>query len=71
MSRHGTAWDRPPKHQVQWTAADENRGRALIEPYFHAARPWGFKDPRTVWTIEGWLRVVPGARMCAPALKGR
>ena len=65
LSRYGTAWDRPPKHQVQWTAADEKRARALIEPYFHAARPWGFKDPRTVWTIEGWLRIVPGARMIA------
>ena len=65
MSRYGTAWDRPPKHQIQWTPADEKRARVLVEPYFHAARPWGFKDPRTVWTIEGWLRIVRGARMIA------
>ena len=65
MSRDGTAWDRPPERQIEWTPADEQRARVLVEPYFHAARPWGFKDPRTVWTIEGWLRIVRGARMIA------
>ena len=65
LSRNGTAWNRPPKYQIQWEPADEDRARVLIEPYFHTARPWGFKDPRTVWTIEGWLRLVRGARMIA------
>ena len=25
--------------------------------------PWGFKDPRTVFTIEGWLEAVPDLRL--------
>ena len=65
LSRNGTAWHGPPERQVRWRPADEQRARALVEPYFRAARPWGFKDPRTVWTVDGWLRLLRGARMIA------
>ena len=63
LKKSGAAWDRPPAGQVRWHRADEEQGKSLIRPYLHAGRPWGFKDPRTVWTVEGWLRLVAGARM--------
>ena len=63
LARSGAAWNRPPKRQVRWNPADEKRARALVEPCFRAARPWGFKDPRTVWTVEGWLGLLPEVRM--------
>ena len=63
LTRAGAAWNLPPGGQVRWDQADEERGRALIRPYLDAARPWGFKDPRTMWTVEGWLRLLPDARM--------
>ena len=63
LAETGAAWDVPPDGQVRWDRAHEERGRALIRPYLDAARPWGFKDPRTLWTVEGWLRLVPDARM--------
>ena len=63
LTRAGAAWNRPPDGQVRWERADEERGRALIRPYLEAARPWGFKDPRAVWTVEGWLRLLPDARL--------
>ena len=61
LARNGAAWNDPPDRQVQWGRADEEWARSLVEPYVYAARPWGFKDPRTVWTVEGWLRLLPDA----------
>ena len=63
LERSGAAWNRPPRAQVRWGRADEARGRSLVRPYLAAGRPWGFKDPRTVWTVEGWLRLLPHARL--------
>ena len=61
LAQSGASWNAPPNHQVQWSRDDEVRARSLIEPYQYAARPWGFKDPRTIWTVEGWLRLLPNA----------
>ena len=63
LHRSGAAWNRPPAGQVRWSRADEERGKSLIGPCQVADRPWGFKDPRTVWTVEGWLRLLPHARL--------
>ena len=63
LARNGATWNHPPKRQIPWDGADEERARFLIEPYLQAVRPWGFKDPRTIWVVEGWLRLLPGARM--------
>lgn len=59
----GAEWLSPPPGQVRWRPADEERGRALVRPYLEVERPWGFKDPRTIWTVEGWLRLLPNVRM--------
>ena len=63
LAKNGASWDRPPKGQVRWDRFDEERARSLVEPYVRAARPWGFKDPRTLWMVEGWLRFLPSARI--------
>ena len=63
LERSGAAWNRPPRGQVPWSGSDVARARPLIRPYLVANRPWGFKDPRTVWTVEGWLRLLPHARL--------
>ena len=56
--RHsGGSWDSPPA-EVQWSGEHFERARAILGQY--AERPlWGFKDPRTVLTLEGWQRLVP------------
>ena len=63
LAKNGASWDRPPKGQVRWDRSDEERALSLVEPYFRSARPWGFKDPRTIWMVEGWLRLLPSARI--------
>jgi len=53
----GGAWDRPPG-AVSWRPEHEDRARALLAE--HAGRPlWGFKDPRVLLTLRGWLELVP------------
>jgi hypothetical protein len=48
----GGSWDRPPP-DVRW--ADEHRRErdAIIASYGDRPR-WGFKCPRTLFTLEGW-----------------
>lgn len=53
----GGAWDAPPA-VVEWTPAQFEKARELLAAY--ADSPvWGFKDPRTVLTFDGWKRLVP------------
>ena len=63
LAKIGAAWNIPPNRKVQWDRSDEERAMSLVGPCLHTARPWGFKDPRTIWTVEGWLRLLPNARM--------
>lgn len=59
LVRNGVAWNAPPRGQIRWTSHDEERASSLIEPFLRAGRPWGFKDPRTIWMVQGWLGILP------------
>ena len=53
----GGAWDSPPR-EVSWEPEHEERARSLLAE--HADHEvWGFKDPRTLFTLAGWLELVP------------
>ena len=65
LARVGASWDRPPRAQVAWSHEDGLDGLDLIKPYLNYWGPWGFKDPRTVWTIEGWLGILPNPQIVA------
>jgi hypothetical protein len=57
LAASGGSWHAPPP-RVEWSAAHLDRARALLGE--HAGRPlWGFKDPRTLLTLEGWGGLVP------------
>jgi hypothetical protein len=58
LLRHsGGSWDAPPA-EVEWSEPHFHRAHEILAEY--ADRPlWGFKDPRTVLTLEGWLRLLP------------
>ncbi|MEO0437598.1 MAG: sulfotransferase family protein [Pseudomonadota bacterium] len=51
------AWDQPPKI-CTWSDEQVVRARELLAGLNHHACA-GFKDPRSLITIEGWLRAVP------------
>lgn len=53
-------WDKPP-NKVVWNSKQRARRDQLIQSY-PADRTWGFKDPRTLLTLEGWLEAIPKVR---------
>ena len=57
LAHSGGSWHAPPR-AVQWRADHVERARAILGEY--AEHPlWGFKDPRTLLTLDGWLGLVP------------
>jgi hypothetical protein len=57
LEHSGGSWHAPPP-AVQWGPGHVERARGILGEY--AERPlWGFKDPRTLLTLDGWLRLVP------------
>lgn len=57
----GGRWDDPPE-QVEWTPEHRARQQTILQNY--AGKPlWGFKDPRTLFTLAGWLDVLPDLKL--------
>ena len=54
---NGGSWDKPPD-SADWSPAHEFKRDMIIQD-FQGKSPWGFKDPRTLYTLDGWLRAVP------------
>ncbi len=61
LARHGYAWDKPPPTALPWTVADMATAQQWMDQYKDAAL-WGFKDPRSLLLVEGWLKLVPELR---------
>jgi len=59
LNSNGGAWDNPP-NVITWTKLHLSV-RDLFISSFDEENVWGFKDPRTLFTIEGWLEVIPNA----------
>lgn len=60
LRANGGDWDAPPP-EVVWSAEHRARRDAIIATY-PRDRIWGFKDPRTLLTLPGWLEVLPAVR---------
>lgn len=58
LARHQATWDAPPAQSVRWSWAERRAAQALIEAYPAGVR-WGFKDPRALLLVEGWLKLLP------------
>lgn len=61
LERSGGSWKDPPP-AVQWASLH----RAIRDEFvagFHGSGIWGFKDPRTLFTLDGWREVLPSAEL--------
>jgi glycosyltransferase involved in cell wall biosynthesis len=63
LADNGGAWNKPPE-TVRW----ESRHREARDAILGRLRAtgsawWGFKDPRTLLTLDGWIEAVPGMRL--------
>ena len=57
LAASGGSWDNPPA-VVEWQPEHLERARnVLAEHAGHSV--WGFKDPRTLLTLEGWREALP------------
>lgn len=57
LHANGASWYKPPR-RVHWYPENKHERDAIIREYQgHAS--WGFKDPRTVLALEGWLEAIP------------
>ena len=57
LAASGGSWDAPPP-RVRWSAAHKARAREILAS-LAGAPVAGFKDPRTLLVIDGWLEVYP------------
>ena len=56
-------WTCPPR-ALDRSAIDRDRlESALADVVGDQTRPWGFKDPRTIFTMEAWLSVLRNVRL--------
>lgn len=60
LRANGGDWDAPPG-EVIWPVDYRARRDAIIATY-PTDRVWGFKDPRTLLTLSGWLEALPSVR---------
>ncbi len=57
---HGT-WDNPPG-VVKWPDRLKTERDAILQEYNHVS-VWGFKDPRTLFTLKGWCEAMQNQRV--------
>ena len=60
LADNGGAWDNPPE-QLVWSGAQLNAARQLFATYAEYEQ-FGFKDPRSLLTIDGWQSLFPHIR---------
>lgn len=57
FAANGGSWDKPPQ-RVTWSQKHRDLRDEIIHEY-HDVPLWGFKDPRTLFALDGWLEVLP------------
>ncbi|MDP9141144.1 MAG: sulfotransferase [Pseudomonadota bacterium] len=60
LADNGGSWDAPPV-SATWSDAHRARRDDLIDT-FPEEVTWGFKDPRCLLAMDGWLEVLPDLR---------
>ena len=61
LGLNGGSWDAPPT-SVTWPHRSRLARDAIIQSYQHVPL-WGFKDPRTLVVLDGWLEALPNLQL--------
>ena len=61
LEQNGGTWQSPPNF-VRWSDEDKDKMKAFIKNYDRKPN-WGFKDPRTLFVIEGWQELIPNLKL--------
>ena len=57
----GASWDNPPREDIVWRKDHKVWRKQVIKAAVQEPA-WGFKDPRTLLTLDGWLEALPNAQ---------
>ena len=58
LARVSCDWTSPPKEAIEWNQEETRAAKSLLS--ISGNFPvWGFKDPRTLLLLEGWLKLAP------------
>lgn len=60
LMSQGASWDKPTAVRT-WLPEHIEELREIIEAYSSYSQ-WGFKDPRVLFTLAGWLEVLPNCK---------
>jgi hypothetical protein len=60
LAHSGGSWHSPPE-RVTWTEAHADERARIIDSY-RGVSEWGFKDPRSLITLDFWREVIPDLR---------
>lgn len=63
LASNGGSWRAPPQ-AVTWSAPQLRKG-AEVATAIAGQGAWGFKDPRTLLTLDGWLEVLGPVEIAA------
>lgn len=58
LSDNGATWDNPPTSNAVWNAERKKELEDIIKEY-EGEKLWAFKDPRVLFTLDGWLEKIP------------
>lgn len=61
---NGGSWDKPPQ-EVIWPCDLEKYRKFLFCHEYGDSELCGFKDPRTLFTLDGWLNTLPSVTLVA------
>ncbi|MFN3869545.1 MAG: sulfotransferase [Hyphomicrobiaceae bacterium] len=64
LANTGSDWRNPPAGAAIWNR-DNLVERDAIAERLGERQPWGFKDPRALLTLDGWLPILADARFVA------
>ena len=58
LADNNATWDNPPTGNALWNAERKRELADIIKEY-EGENLWAFKDPRTLFVLEGWLELIP------------
>lgn len=60
LSYNDATWQSPPKNNLIWNESHQLRAKSLINTFEtnSLTNYWGFKDPRSIFTLEFWLNIL-------------
>ncbi len=62
LADNEAAWDSPPSNTVLWNEERKKELKTIVTEYA-GEHLWAFKDPRALFTLGGWLELLPALKL--------